>query len=175
MRGFLFYLPEICSMLFRKAEIEDLLWIVGVYNSTIASRASTADLEPVSVESRVEWFTQHQKRNRPLWIAEEHGVQVGWVSISDFKNREAYHITAEISIYIHENYRGTGMGKQILSEAIRNCRELGIKKLIGVIFSHNLTSIKLFSDAGFAEWGHLPEVTEMDGKPYSVKILGKEL
>ncbi len=162
-------------MLLRKAEIEDLLWIVGVYNSTIASRTSTADLEPVSVESREEWFKQHQKKNRPLWIAEEHGLKVGWISISDFKNREAYNITAEISIYIHEDYRRSGLGKQILAECTGRCKKLGIRKLVGVIFAHNLASIKLFSDAGFAEWGHLPEVTEMDGKLFSVKILGKDL
>lgn len=162
-------------MVLRKAEIEDLFWIVGVYNSTIASRASTADLEPVSVESREEWFMQHQKKNRPLWIAEEHGLPVGWISISDFKNREGYHVTAEISIYLQEECRGSGMGKIILNESINRCRKLGIRKLIGLIFAHNIASLKLFADAGFEEWGHLPEVVEMDDKLYNVKILGRKL
>ncbi len=162
-------------MVLRKAEIDDLLWIVAVYNSTIASRASTADIEPVSVESREEWFMQHQKKNRPLWIAEELGLPVGWISISDFKSRAGYHLTAEISIYLHEEYRGSGLGKAILKESMARCRELGIKVLIGVIFGHNIASLKLFADAGFEEWGHLPEVVEMDDKFYNVKILGKKL
>ena len=162
-------------MVLRIAELDDLLWIVAVYNSTIASRLSTADLEPVSVESRTEWFMQHQVKNRPLWIAEENDVPIGWISLSDFKTRNAYHLTAEISVYLDEKHRGGGLGKLVLKEAIRCCEELGIRNLVALIFSHNLASVKLFADAGFMEWGHLPEVAEMDGKLYSVKILGKKL
>ena len=40
----------------RIATREDLPQIVAIYNATIPSRAVTADLEPVSVQSRVEWF-----------------------------------------------------------------------------------------------------------------------
>lgn len=169
------YFPNFAAMVLRIAQMEDLLWIVSVYNSTIASRLSTADLEPVSVESRTEWFLLHQKKNRPLWIAEEQNVKVGWISLSDFKAREAYHLTAEISVYLEEKYRGSGIGKSVLQEVIAQCGELGIRNLVAVIFAHNLPSIKLFADAGFSEWGHLPEIAEMDDKLYSVKVLGRKV
>ena len=44
----------------RLAEPADLPAIVEIYNATIASRQVTADLEPVPVESRFEWFRAHQ-------------------------------------------------------------------------------------------------------------------
>jgi L-amino acid N-acyltransferase YncA len=44
----------------REATRADLPSIVEIYNATIPSRMVTADLEPVSVESRVHWFEQHR-------------------------------------------------------------------------------------------------------------------
>lgn len=50
------------------AVIEDLEAIVEIYNSTVAGRVVTADLEPVSVEERVGWFHEHNSHHRPLWV-----------------------------------------------------------------------------------------------------------
>ena len=74
----------------RLATREDLPAIVEIYNATIPSRLVTADLEPVSIESRIEWFTQHKPDFRPLWVAERHGQIAGWLSFSTFYGRPAY-------------------------------------------------------------------------------------
>lgn len=50
---------------------EDLPDIVDIYNSTIAGRMVTADLEPVTVESRIPWFEAHQENHRPLWVLKQ--------------------------------------------------------------------------------------------------------
>ena len=42
-------------------------------------------------------------------------------------------------------------------------------------FSHNDPSLRLFKSFGFAEWGKLPEIAEMDGKEFSLSILGKRV
>ena len=42
------------------AQREDLPEIVAIYNSTVASRQATADLQPVSVAEREAWFAAHQ-------------------------------------------------------------------------------------------------------------------
>jgi L-amino acid N-acyltransferase YncA len=44
------------SLACRDATLDDLPAIVAIYNSTVPSRQVTADLEPVSVESRLPWF-----------------------------------------------------------------------------------------------------------------------
>jgi L-amino acid N-acyltransferase YncA len=73
----------------RDATIDDLPLIVEIYNSTIASRLSTADTEPVTVESRHEWFYSHLNgRNRPLWVAELEGTIAGWLSFNSFYGAE---------------------------------------------------------------------------------------
>ena len=58
------------SHFYRDATLDDLPAIVAIYNSTIASRDVTADLEPVSVESRRAWFDAHGPAARPLWVVE---------------------------------------------------------------------------------------------------------
>lgn len=82
----------------RQATREDLPSIVEIYNATIPSRLVTADLVPVSIESRIEWFEQHKLDFRPLWVAERDGHIAGWLSFSTFYGRPAYNKTAELSV-----------------------------------------------------------------------------
>ena len=156
------------------AQHEDLPDIVAIYNSTIASRQVTADLQTVSVAQREAWFTAHQQPNRPLYaIKNVSGCLVAWGSFSDYYPRAAYQRTAEISIYVHEAQRGKGLGKFVLHRMLCRAAELGIHKVIAVIFAHNVASIALFQAFGFAQWGYLPEVCDLDGKLADIVILGK--
>jgi phosphinothricin acetyltransferase len=159
----------------RNAGVEDLPMIVDIYNSTVQSRMVTADTEPVSLDDRLGWFNDHNPYNRPLWIVEYKGEICGWVSLQSFYGRPAYSATAEISIYLHEDFRGKGLGKKILSKVIEQCPLLEIDILLGFIFKHNEPSIRLFSSFGFEKWAHLPEVAILDGIKRDLIILGKNL
>jgi len=163
-------------MIFRNATIHDLPLITDIYNSTIESRMVTADTEPVTVLEKQEWFLKHNEHTRPLWMIEDEEKNcIGWASYQSFYGRPAYNGTAELSIYIHESMRGKGYGKKILKHCIENAHALGIDTLLGFIFAHNEPSMKLFTAAGFEEWAYLPEVALIDGKKYSLKILGRKI
>lgn len=164
------------SIKFRDALQNDLAEIVSIYNSTVAGRMVTADTEPVTVESRQQWFDEHTADKHPLWIAEdEHTNIIGWVSFQSFYGRPAYEATAEISIYLHPLQRGKGYGKAILKYCIDKAPALGIINLLGYIFAHNTPSINLFLKMGFEEWADLKNIAILDGIERSVKILGKRL
>lgn len=162
-------------MRFRDATLDDLEAVVAIYNSTIPSRMVTADTEPVSVPSRVSWFHEHTPGKRPLWIVENEEDIVGWVAFHSFYGRPAYDNTAEISIYLHPDQRGKGLGRQVLEHSILQSKTLGIKNLLGYIFAHNERSLKLFRSFGFQDWGLLPNVAMLDGVERSLVILGKRL
>jgi L-amino acid N-acyltransferase YncA len=159
----------------RHATEKDLPKIVEIYNSTVPTRISTADTEKVSVQSRIDWFRKHSSKKHPLLVHETEDQVTGWVSFEPFYGRPAYDHTAEISIYIAEEHRGKGLGQRLLNESIQLARLLGIKTLLGYIFSHNTPSIRLFRSFGFEEWGKLPGIAEMDGREYSLSILGKRI
>lgn len=161
---------------FRDAQPEDLDVIINIYNSTIPSRMATADTEAISTASRQQWFSEHSPNKRPLWIVENKEDQViGWISFQSFYGRPAYYSTAEISIYLKQEYQHKGYGKSILEYAINHASALGIKTLLGFIFAHNKPSLKLFRQFGFEEWAHLPDVAIIDGQERSLKIMGKRL
>lgn len=159
----------------RHATDRDLPIIVSIYNSTIPTRQSTADTVEITVESRREWFKQHVPGRHPLLVHEEDGKVVAWVSFQAFYGRAAYDRTAEISIYLSPEYRGKGLGRTLMAEALALTKQLDIKTVVGFVFSHNEPSIGLFRSFGFAEWGKLPGIAEMDGKEFSLSIFGKRV
>lgn len=161
----------------RIATLDDLPTIVAIYNSTIASREVTADTEPVSVESRLPWFHEHQPARRPLWVVEEadrDGI-IGWISYSNFYGRPAYSGTAEVSIYIDEAWRGKGVGRYALQEAIDFAPQVNVHTVLGFIFGHNKPSLALFEKFGFETWANLPRVANLDGIERDLIILGKRV
>ncbi|MFZ6657977.1 GNAT family N-acetyltransferase [Undibacterium sp. TJN19] len=159
----------------RLAHFDDLPQIVAIYNSTIASREVTADTEPVSVESRHAWFNEHQPDRRPMWVCEQDGQILGWLSFSNFYGRPAYSGTAELSIYLHEDARGKGLGRYFLSQAIAFAPEIKVHTLLGFIFGHNIPSLKLFSAFDFETWANMPRVATLDGIERDLIILGKRV
>lgn len=152
----------------------DLPEIVRIYNQTIPTRQSTADLEPVTVEDREEWFFAHNAEHRPLWLVKLDDVIAGWISISDFYGRKAYDKTVEVSIYIDENYRGKRLGAASLDFVESNIDNLGVETILAFVFGHNLSSKALFKKFGYETWAHLPEVAELDGVKRDLEILGKK-
>ena len=162
-------------MNYRNAIPADLPNIVSIYNSTVASRMVTADTSPVTIDDKQEWFDKHQPKTRPLWVVEDDGKLIGWVSFNNFYGRPAYDGTAELSIYLHPDCRGKGYGKKILQYSIETAPSLQLHTLLGFIFSHNQPSIRLFEQAGFTCWGKLNDIAIMDNKPYSLSIYGLKL
>lgn len=158
----------------RLATIEDLPAIVEIYNLSIPGRLATADTEPVTVESRLDWFHSH-KENRPLYIIEENGSVIAFLSFKSFYGRPAYSITAEIGIYIHSDHQKKGLGKILLQKAIAISPDLKLENLLGFIFGHNEPSIRLFKNFGFTAWGTLKEVGKMDGKYVDLIIFGRKV
>jgi len=159
------------SIEMRHATLEDLPRIVEIYNSTIESRLVTADTEPVTVESRTEWFLDHSEK-RPIFLFLKNNKIAGWLSFETFYGRPAYGKTVEISLYLDSDYRGIGLGEYAVTEMKRIAQTLDIETLLAFTFSHNTRALKLFMKHGFIKYGELPDVAIMDGNHYSLTILG---
>jgi phosphinothricin acetyltransferase len=159
----------------RIAQLTDLPRIVATYNATVPSRLVTADLEPVTVDSRRSWFLVHDPTRRPLWLVELDGVYQGWLSLQSFYGRPAYDGVAEISLYLERSAQGRGIGKQVLQKVIALAPTYQLHTLLGLIFGHNEPSLRLFYGLGFVKWGHLPEVANMDGVMRELLILGRKV
>lgn len=159
----------------RFATIADLPTIIEIYNATIPSRMVTADLEPVTLESRKEWFAGHSRDTYPLWVLVEEDKVLAWVGLQPFHKRVAYKISVEVSIYVSPTAKGKGIGKRLLNFAEHKAIALGYLNVVGLIFSQNTPSVNLFQKFGYSEWGNLPNVAVLDGVECGLKIFGKRL
>jgi L-amino acid N-acyltransferase YncA len=159
----------------RDATEADLPAIVEIYNAAIRTRISTAQLEIVSVEERLPWFRAHSAECLPLWVAEIDHEIVGWLSFHSFIARSAYRGTSEISIYVNEKFRRTGVGGALLEKAVAHSPCLQITALVGCVFAHNEPSLRLFERFGFERWGFLPRIIRVDGVGRDLILVGRHI
>jgi len=157
----------------RNASEADLPAIIKIYNAAVATRISTAQLEPVTVASRRHWLSEHSPDRYPFWVAEIDRCVCGWLSFKSFLPRCAYRGTIELSVYVDENFRRRGIAKKLLEAAISRAPSLGINTMVGLIFAHNEASLKLFSRLGFERWGLLPRVARLDDAERDLVIVGR--
>ena len=162
-------------MTIRLAKESDLPTIINIYNASLPQRMATADLTPVSLDSRRDWFFAHQPKTHPIFAKVRDDSVIAWLSFQPFYGRPAYHATAEVSIYVAPNYQHQGIGRELLAYGINQSPELGLKTLLGFIFGHNQPSLNLFAQFGFECWANLPNIAELDGIERDLLILGKRL
>lgn len=157
-----------------RAEDNDIERVIEIYNAAIPGRLATADTEPATIESKRNWYFAHSEK-RPLYVALSDAKIIGWASFENFYGRPAYQETAELSIYIDPFYQKKGVGSEILKQCINLAPTLGVNTILGFIFEHNSSSINLFRNSGFQQWGLLPEVAEIDGNRYNLTIQGLKI
>ena len=162
-------------MKIRDAIEADLPAIIEIYNATVSTRIVTAELEPTTVEARLPWFREHSPDEHPFWVVESDGRIIGWLDFKKFLPRCAYRGTAEISVYVDQEFRRRGVARRLLEEAIARAPSLGISAMVGLIFAHNEPSLKLFERLGFGRWGLLPRIARLDDVQRDLIIVGRHI
>jgi len=159
----------------RDATDADLPAIIAIYNAAVATRISTAQLKPVTLAERRDWIREHSPDHHPFWVADLENEVAGWLTVKPFIPRCAYDGTVELSVYVDEKFRRRGVARALLDMAIARGQSLGITAMVGLIFAHNESSLKLFERLGFERWGFLPRVARLDGIERDLAILGRHV
>ena len=154
----------------RQAAFDDLGQITEIYNGAIEKTTATFDTEPKTPEEQERWFAEHDARH-PVLIAERDDTVVGWASLSQWSGRCAYSDTAEISLYIKEECRGKGIGKELMKTIIQEGKTAGLHTVIARIADSNDISIELCKSFGFQQIGTMREVGKKFGKLLDVHIM----
>jgi L-amino acid N-acyltransferase YncA len=148
----------------RKIEMADLDAVNEIYNQAVRSKYQTAETEETSLDDRRRWYEEHLSGCYPVFVIEDLGEVVGWISLSEYrKGRRALRHTSEVGFYIRKDKQGKGLGTQLLKFVIREAREIGIKTLIAILLEPNTPSIRLLEKFNFQKWGDMPNVAEFDG------------
>lgn len=141
----------------RRAVAADAEAIAVIYNHYIATSNATFDIEPKSVQDRVEWIAEHGQ-HLPVLVVEQDGVVSGWGALSLYAPRSAWGRTVEVGVYLDPDARGSGLGTQLGEALIDAARREGHHALIAQIVGDNEASMHLMQRLGFERVGHLREV-----------------
>jgi L-amino acid N-acyltransferase YncA len=156
----------------RKATIKDLPSITEIYNDAILNTNSTFDTEVKTIEDRTHWF-KNRDDNFPIIVAEQLGNIIGYAALNKWSERQAYDVTAEISVYIHPEHRKQGTGKKLIEMLLAIGEETQLKTILARITEGNDHSIYLHEHNGFKMVGVLRQVGKKFGKLLDVTMMQK--
>jgi len=133
--------------------------ILDIFNEAIVNSSALYDYKPRVLENMSTWFEAKTKGNYPvIGIENEQGVLLAFGSYGSFRAWPAYKYTVEHSVYVHKDYRGQGLGRDIMQALIKAARAQGVHAMMGGIDASNAGSVALHQGLGFRHVGTLPEV-----------------
>ena len=136
---------------------ENIDHVHEVYNYYVNHSTVTFHLEAISLEE-MKGMLPANKEMYPSYVVMADGEPSGYCYLSNFRKKEAYDITAEITVYLAPNATKKGLGPIVLDFLEEKAKENGIKNLIAVITGENESSVKLFSRHGYRDAALLKNV-----------------
>ncbi len=139
--------------------VEDWEAVRSIYQDGIATGNATVETHAPDWES---WNSNHRPDCR--LVARDGDEVVGWAALSPVSTRSAYAGVAEVSVYVSESSRGSGVGKLLLSSLVSTSEAAGIWTLQAMIFVENEASIALHSSSGFRSVGIRERIGSLNGQ-----------
>lgn len=155
-------MSELVIQLITKNDISACL---AIYNYEVEHGVATLDLESRTLEEWREWHNAHSDEHHPIIVGTIDDVVVGYASLSPYRLKDAFKSTVELSIYIHQDYRGQGVATRLMERILEMAKaDTMIHNVVSVITAGNEGSTKLHNRFGFTYCGLTPEVGFKHGK-----------
>lgn len=145
----------------RSASLDDLAAITEIYNQAVVERSANADFQLKDPSERLTWFQRYDLASgHPLLVWEEDGRVLAYAGLSRFREKPGYIGCAEMTLYVHQQARGRGIGRSLGEAVVELGRELGQRVILALVFADNSASNGLFSRLGFSLSGHFPDAVQ---------------
>jgi RimJ/RimL family protein N-acetyltransferase len=169
--------------------IRDLAWmdfpaITDIYYSLYQEVVENPDLgitlfaNRPSLGEEAEWFARlvHRvdERNSVAVVAEEDGKAVGLCTIDRRGPAAELGHIGVLGIMVAKSFRGRGLGRELLREAI--ARSAGRFELLELtVFTSNTHARGLYRSVGFRPWGTMPKAVRRSGRYTDLEHMVLEL
>ena len=155
------------SLEIRWTKLEDWEQIKWIYEAGIATGDATFETQaPPTYET---WISKAILEC--TLVAQDDDVLLGWIKLSPVSDRCVYSGVGEVSIYVHPEAKGKGIGDRLLEELIKRSEQQGFWTLQAGIFLENLPSLNLHRKHGFRELGRRNRIGRMNGVWRDVLLL----
>lgn len=141
----------------RQANLTDSEQIAQIYNFYIINTHHTFETEAITAEEMRNRIREILD-NSPILIAETDGEIFGYAYAAPYKTRQAYRFSVEVSVYVKENAKQSGIGKMLYEKLFKELAETETHAIIAGIALPNEASIKLHENFGFEKVAHFSEV-----------------
>ena len=151
-------------MIIRKAERSDVPAMREIFNEVLLNSNSIYREEEVSLEERYAWFDEKMEHGYPLFGAYESDKLIGYAGYGSWRAAQGYRNTVELTIYVDNKCRGTGVGSLLMQTIIDQAKSDGYHVMLGAIDAENKGSIEFHKRFGFIETARMPEVALKNGQ-----------
>ena len=152
--------------------------IASIYNHYVNIGGATFDKDPWTIGQTRQLLNGDEGG---VWLVaaagdDPHsGVIEGWASARRFSARHGYRFSLECAVYVREQSKRQGTGRQLMDALITQCQQRGIHHLMARIIAGNDASMSLHQNLGFDVVGTQREVGQMKDQWLDVVLLQKLL
>jgi dephospho-CoA kinase len=147
----------------RRDDIRDAAGVADVLNSVIAEGHHTALTGHWTPEAE-QAFLQSLRPRSQVFVADVGGRIVGFQVIEPFVTyTSTMNHVAHWGTYVHPDYRGRGIGRQLAKATLRFARNHGYEKAVIYVLADNSGGLAYYRSLGFEEKGVLTRQTKIDG------------
>lgn len=149
-------------MKLRFATQEDVPALLAIYEHYIPTNITFE----YDLPSEKEFFQRVDTiaKQYPYLVLEKDGVVWGYAYAHRIAERAAYGWGAELSIYLHPEVSGQGLGRRLYQVLMELLRMQGVRTVYGLVSSPNPASEKLHQALGFQQVGLQPNAGYKNGQ-----------
>ncbi|OSD04351.1 GCN5-related N-acetyltransferase [Trametes coccinea BRFM310] len=156
----------------RDATADDLPAIQDIFNDQILHSTAIFRTHLQTLEERTRWLQDLHAECYPCVVAEITNAQsgakqtIGWANLRHFISQPPFDGSAEVSLYVHEDFRGKGVGEKLYQGLLEETRKQGTRfhTIIAVVATENERAMKFWQKQEFKPCGTLREVGHKFGR-----------
>lgn len=153
----------------RLARPEDAAAIAAIYDPIVRDTPISFEETPpaaADMRRRIDDETKFYP-----WLVAEDGSVAGYAYACAHRSRAAYRWAIEVSVYVREDVRRSGVARALYTALFRVVEAQGFRKAIAVVEGRNLASIAFHRAFGFAPVGIFHRVGYTLGAWHDIECL----
>lgn len=155
----------------RTAALDDAEAIAAIYNVEVLETTATFDLEPRTLDAQRRWLLERSGAHVVLVTESDDGEVIAFASLSPYKERPAYSTTVESSVYVHRDFRGQGVARELMSALLETARSHGFHSAVARVADSQEPSLALHESLDFRLVGVEREVGRKFGRWLDVSVM----
>lgn len=161
------------SVAFTELTENDLPLVKEVYDYYTLNSTAVYFTAPVPMEEIRVIVPLHDPDYRSFLIKDQTGEILGFCYFARFKEKPAFRISVEVTVYLKPDCLHKGAGTEALRQLEPYIKKSGFSNAVALIDSGNTASIRLFEKCGYTCCARIKDVAEKFGKRLTLNMYQK--